>query len=88
MHWTTLSVGVLAIAVSLYCFLGIAYPFVSFYSDPVFGNFVLLIGGLIFGAFGCYLSWESVVKLEDRGVAKKINRKRKRKFGAVNAGVN
>ena len=88
MHWTMLSVGVIAIAVSLYFFLGIAYPFVSFYSDPVFGDFVLLAGGLFFGAFGCYLSWESIIGLEDKKVGKKISRKRKRKFRATNPKVD
>jgi hypothetical protein len=85
MQIVMLSAGVIALAVSIYFFLGIAYPFISFYDHPVFGKLVLLAGGIVFGAFGCYISWESIVGLEDKRVGKKIGRKRKRKFGAVKA---
>ena len=87
MQLVVLSVGVIALAVSIYFFLGVAYPFVSFYGDTIFGKLLLSMGGIIFGAFGCYLSWESIVRLEDKKVGKKIGRKRKRKFGAANAGA-
>ncbi|MFH0817381.1 MAG: hypothetical protein V1909_01985 [Candidatus Micrarchaeota archaeon] len=80
MHLVSLSVGVLSIGVALYLFLSIAYPFVAPYSDSAFGNLACVAGGLIFGAFGCYLSWESIIGLEDKKVARKISRKRKKKF--------
>ena len=83
MHGVMLSTGVIAIAVSVYFFLGIIYPFTSCYTDPVFGGVVLFIGGALFGAFGCYLSWESIVRMEDKKVGKRINRRRRRKLLVV-----
>ena len=83
MHTVTLAAGVIAIAVSIYFFLGITYPFISCYPDPVFGNLALFGGGLLFGGFGCYLSWESIIGLEDRKIAKRISRKRRKKLYSV-----
>ena len=80
MHLISLSAGVLSIGIALYLFLGVQYPFVAPYSDPAFGNLPLLAGGIIFGAFGSLLSWESIARLEDKKVERKIRRKRRRRF--------
>jgi hypothetical protein len=85
MHIISLSAGVLSIGLALYLFLSIQYPFVAPYSDPQFGALALLAGGIVFGAFGCYISWESIVGLEDKKVAKKISRKRRKKFTIARA---
>jgi hypothetical protein len=82
MHLLTLSAGVASLSVSFYMLLSLAYPFISFYNDPLFGGAVLLLGGLFFGGFGCLLCWESATGMEDSKTAKKINRKRKRKLVA------
>ncbi len=80
MHLVSLSAGVLSIGIALYLFLSIQYPFIAPYADPAFGNLPLLAGGILFGAFGSLLSWESIVRLEDKKIERKIRRKRKRKF--------
>ena len=80
MHRAILSTGVLSIGVAIYLLLGVVYPFVSPIEDSTFGSLPLMFGALLFGAFGSYLCWESIVRLEDKNVGKKISRKRKRKF--------
>ncbi len=80
MHIVTFSVGVLFIALGIYLLLGIPYPFIAAYDHPVWGVFVLLVSGTLFGSFGCALCWDAATMVEDRRTDKKIRRKRRRKL--------
>ncbi|MFH1470880.1 MAG: hypothetical protein ABIF01_03980 [Candidatus Micrarchaeota archaeon] len=80
MHIVSLSAGVLFVGASIYLLLSVAYPFLWIYPEQPYSNLVVFTCGVLFGGIGSYLSWNSVVGLEDGKVGRKIHRKRKRRF--------